>query len=217
MIFEMSKVIASYSQEPVLKEFSLYVNEGEIAAITGGNGSGKSTLLKTAIGLIRPRSGSVSFKGREITAFEPRERAKMGMCYIAESQNIFSELTAAEHLEIWGYNLSSNELKESISRAFKMFPVLRTKKDKKAKELNKFEQKLLALSKASITKPELLLLDEPSAGLRVVEAASIFSKIEELNQNKLSILLAEQNERKVLTIADRCYTIELGENREVKV
>lgn len=217
MIFEMSRIIAGYSQEPVLKEFSLYVNEGEIVAVAGSNGSGKSALLKVAAGLIKQRSGEIRFKGKDITNFEPRQRAKMGMCYISESQNIFPELTATENLEIFGYNLSSNELKESISRAFKMFPVLRTKKDKRAEELNKFEQKLLALSKAAVAKPGLLLLDEPSAGLSSVEAASIFSKIEELNQNNTSILLAEQNERKALTIAGRCYTIELGENREVKI
>jgi len=217
MLFEMNKVIAGYSLESVLKEISLSVSEGEIASISGDSGSGKSTILRAAAGLIKQRSGEIRFKGKEISSLEPRERAKIGICYIPENQNIFPALTAAENLEIWGYNLSSNELEERILKAFKMFPVLRTKKDKKAELLSKFEQKLLALSKAAIAEPELLLIDEISSGLTSIEQSSIFSKIEELNKNKISILFAEHSERKALAVADRCYIIELGKNKEVKV
>jgi len=218
MIFEMRKIIAGYyPYEAALKEFSLYVNKGEVVSVVGINGSGKSTLLKVAAGLVKQRSGEIYFKGREITALEPRERAKMGMCYIREHESFFSGLTVLENLEIWSCNLGSKELKDRLTKAFKAFPVLRTKKDKKAEGLSIFEQKMLALARVSMTEPELLLVNELTSGLTSIEAASMFSKLKELNQGGLSVLLAEQIKRKTLTIADRCYMIELGNNREVKV
>lgn len=205
-MLSVENVFSGYGETTVVHGVSISVDPSEIVVIIGPNGCGKSTLLKTIFGLIKPGSGRIIFKGKEITGAKPFELVGKGLGFVPQSENVFPSLSVLENLEMGAYIAHSPDFTE----IFRIFPVLREKKKEKASSLSGGERQMLAIARALMTAPELLLLDEPSAGLapRMVEA--LMEKIKEIKDSGSSILLIEQNVKSALCIADRGYIMVMG-------
>lgn len=206
-MLSVNNISSGYDGIRVVNDVSINIREGEIVVIIGPNGCGKSTLLKTIFGLIRPYSGKMIFKGEDITGAKSFDLAGKGIGYVPQTDNVFSELTVSENLEMGGYLLKNPD----FSDIFEIFPVLLQKRNEKASNLSGGERQMLAMSRALMTRPALLLLDEPSAGLapRIVEI--MMEKIKEIGRKDgSSVLLVEQNAKSALSIADRGYIMVMG-------
>lgn len=192
-----------------VKGVSFEVKPGEIVSLIGANGAGKSTILKTVSGLLRSRTGSITFDGKEISGYEAHKIVSMGLAHVPEGRRVFSNLTVEENLEMGAYTLKGNveEVKKDI---FSRFPRLLERRHQIAGTLSGGEQQMLAIGRAMMSRPKLLMLDEPSMGLAPILVEQIFDIIKELHQAGVTILLVEQNARKALEIADRAYVLETG-------
>ena len=200
-----------YGSIHALRGISLDVGQGEIVALIGGNGAGKSTTLNTISGIVRQRSGQIALNGEDLGKFRPHEITAKGVVQVPEGRRIFARLTVFENLKMGAYVVSDKALvEERINLAFEMFPRLKERQGQVAGTLSGGEQQMLAMSRALMSDPKVLLLDEPSMGLAPLLVDLIFDKIRELHARGTTILLVEQNARKALQIADRGYVIETG-------
>ncbi|MDA9635925.1 ABC transporter ATP-binding protein [bacterium] len=211
-IIEVNGLAAGYVKGlNILQGIDLVIKENEIISIIGPNGAGKSTLLKAIMGLIPISGGRLYINGNELTNFKSHELIKKGIGYVPQVANVFPSLTIEENLEIGLWTKTKNS-KEGKKEIFEMFPILFEKKREKAGNLSGGQRQLLALGRALITKPYVLLLDEPSAGLSPIAIDEVFKSISEINNNGVSILLVEQNAKRALSFCDRGYVLDQGKN-----
>jgi ABC-type branched-subunit amino acid transport system ATPase component len=213
-MLEVHDVYSGYGKFEVLHGVSIHVEPSEIVCIIGPNGSGKSTLLRTIFGLLRPRKGAIRFSGQEITFLDPEEKARIGIAYIPQGKNIFPSLTVMENLEMGATPLRDPlERKRAIWEILERFPMIQQREKARAGTLSGGEKQVLAMARAIMVHPGLILLDEPSIGLapRVIE--EVYEIIKETSQRGVPLLVVEQNARKALGIAHRGYVLDLGKNR----
>ncbi|MCC5910487.1 MAG: ABC transporter ATP-binding protein [Clostridiaceae bacterium] len=210
-MLQVCNISTYYGNIQALKEIDLEIKEGEIVTLIGSNGAGKTTLLKTISGLIKPKTGSVKFNGRQITSLDAPEIVKLGISLSPEGRQVFPKMTVGENLELGAFIRKDNkEIKESFQRIYELFPRLHERKNQVAGTLSGGEQQMLAIGRALMSKPKLLLLDEPSLGLAPMLVETIFELIKEINQQGITILLIEQNARMALMVANRGYVMETG-------
>lgn len=207
-------VVAGYGSGPnILKGLSLTVETGKTYCIIGPNGAGKSTLLKVIQGLIKPREGTITFKGENLNPLRPDQILRLGLCYVPSDRSLFPDMTIKENLRMGGYVLQNSRLVEQrIEEIFEQFPVLKEKSSQPARTLSGGQQQLAAIARALVLKPELIMLDEPSLGLAPKVVQQIFATITSLRDQGLTMVLVEQNARKGLKIADQGVVLDLGTN-----
>jgi branched-chain amino acid transport system ATP-binding protein len=194
-----------------LREVSLKVDKGEIVSLIGANGAGKTTALKAISGVLAPRAGRILFDGVEISGLPPHRIARMGIAHVPEGRGVFANLTVVENLEMGAYTRrSGQEIRESIEKVFTQFPRLKERSGQLGGTLSGGEQQMLAIGRAMVARPALMLLDEPSMGLSPFLVGEIFRMIEEVNREGVAILLVEQNASMALSIAQRAYVLEAG-------
>ena len=198
-----------YGAIHAIKGISFEVKEGEIVALIGANGAGKSTILKTISGLMHPRSGSITFQNQDIVHMEAHKLVPLGLAQVPEGRRIFLQMTVQENLEMGSY-INHDVSQADLDMVFDYFPRLKERRKQVAGTLSGGEQQMLAMSRALMSHPKLMMLDEPSMGLAPILVDQIFQIIQELHKNGTTILLVEQNARKALQIADRAYVLETG-------
>jgi branched-chain amino acid transport system ATP-binding protein len=209
-LLSVSNLEVSYGNIPALRGIDLDVNKGEIVTLIGANGAGKTTTLRTISGLLKPKSGEVTYDGRAITGIKPHVITAMGVSHVPEGRGIFANLTVNDNLELGAY-LRNDKIKQSeYERIFTLFPVLKERIKQSAGTLSGGEQQMLAISRALMSKPQVLLLDEPSLGLAPQMVQTIFRVIKEINAEGTTILLVEQNAHMALVTAHRGYVMETG-------
>ena len=210
-LLELRDVHTYYGNIHALKGISLTVDDGEIVTLIGANGAGKSTTLKTVSGLLRPRQGEILFDGQRIDGTPPHGIVAKGICQAPEGRRIFPRMTVRENLEMGAYHRNDRDgIRRDMDRVFELFPRLQERIKQEAGTMSGGEQQMLAIGRALMSSPKLLLLDEPSMGLAPVLVERIFDIIKEINQQGTTILLVEQNARKALQVADRAYVLETG-------
>jgi branched-chain amino acid transport system ATP-binding protein len=208
---EVKNVHTYYGHIHALKDLSLTVEKGEVVTLIGGNGAGKSTTLNTMSGLLKPRHGSIQFEGEELTRFRPHEIVCKGVVQVPEGRRVFGRLTVTENLEMGGFSCRDTKLIDSnIDRVFALFPRLEERRKQLAGTLSGGEQQMLAMGRALMANPRLMLLDEPSMGLAPVLVDSIFDTVKQLHAGGTTILLVEQNARMALLVAERGYVLQTG-------
>ena len=200
----------SYGAIKAVRGISFDIKQGEIVTLIGANGAGKSTTLNTVAGLIRPDSGSIEFKGQSIVGVKSHKVVERGMALCPEGRRVFSQMSVSENLDMGGYTRSDAENRETLQRVYERFPRLKERMGQMAGTLSGGEQQMLAMGRALMSKPDLLMLDEPSMGLAPILVQEIFDIIKELNAAGTTILLVEQNANMALSIADRAYVLEIG-------
>jgi len=206
---EVRDVVAGYGQIMAIKGISLRVETGEIVALIGANGAGKSTTLRTISGLIRPRSGSITFQGQRIDRMAPHEIVRLGISQAPEGRAIFGRMTVLENLRLGAYQ-RSGDIDTDLDRVLTLFPRLRERTKQDGGTLSGGEQQMLAIARALMARPRILLLDEPSMGLAPVLVETIFRTVMEINHEGTTILLVEQNASMALQVASRGYVLESG-------
>ncbi|GAB6157391.1 ABC transporter ATP-binding protein [Desulfotomaculum varum] len=210
-MLKVEDVHVYYGAIHALKGISLEVPQGQIVTLIGANGAGKTSTLNTICGLIKPKSGRVVFEGKDITGLATPEIVKMGLTQVPEGRRIFANMPVYENLELGAFlNKNKKEVAEAMEHVYTRFPRLRERKNQLAGSLSGGEQQMLAMGRALMSKPRLLLLDEPSMGLSPILVKEIFSIIKELNEQGTTILLVEQNAKMALSIAHRGYVVETG-------
>ena len=201
-----------YGAIEVLKDVSLTVNEGEIVTLIGANGAGKTTTLMTISGVLKPRAGRVTFLGKDLTGVAPHEIVRLGIAQSPEGRKIFPRMTVLENLQMGAFTRDDKAgIQKDIERGFSLFPILAERRGQAGGTLSGGEQQMLAVARAMMARPRLLLLDEPSLGLAPLIVMRIFEVIRELNQEGTTVLLVEQNARMALKLAHRGYVMETGE------
>ncbi|SER56845.1 ABC transporter ATP-binding protein [Psychrobacillus sp. OK032] len=211
-ILEVNNIETYYGGIQALKGISVYVNKGEIVTLIGSNGAGKSTTLKSISGLAKVKTGSILFKGKETMNKPVHETCLLGMAHVPEGRKIFSTLTVKENLLMGAFSVNNKQLiEERMEIVFGHFPILKKRLEQKGGTMSGGEQQMLAIGRALMMEPELLMLDEPSMGLAPIIVEQIFDIIKKLNQNGITILLVEQNAYQALNIAHRGYVIRNGE------
>lgn len=213
-MLKVENLATYYGNIRALKDVSLTVNEGEVVTILGTNGAGKSTLMKTLSGLLKPRAGSISFLGQDITNFSPKGIVGQGIVQVPEGRMLFGPMSVAENLRVGTYcrkNDPKSEIEEDFEWVLELFPRLRERLHQQSSTLSGGEQQMVAIGRALMMKPKLLLLDEPSTGLAPIIVERIFDILKELNEKyKLTILIVEQNVEISLNISNRGYLMEVG-------
>ncbi len=210
-LLEVNDIHTYYGNIHALKGISITVNQGEIVTLIGANGAGKSTTLKTISGLLRPRQGEITFEGKTIAGTPAHTVTGLGLVQVPEGRRVFAQMTVYENLEIGAYLRNDTAaIKQEMERIFALFPRLRERRRQVAGTLSGGEQQMLAMGRAMMSQPRLLLLDEPSMGLAPLLVDTIFETIENLNKNGTTILVVEQNARKALQVAHRGYVLQTG-------
>lgn len=209
-LLELNDIKAGYGKMEVLQGISLEIREGEIIALVGANGVGKTTTLRTILGQLKPLSGSIFFQDRDLTSCTPHQVIALGISYSPEGRDIFGNLTVEENLRAGGYLVERGKIKERLEQVYELFPRLRERRHQNGASLSGGEQQMLAIGRALMVEPALVLLDEPSLGLAPIIAHRIFEQLQQINQNGASILLVEQNVSLALQISHRGYVMEKG-------
>ena len=211
-MLEVQNVHAYYGKIHALKNVSIHIDKGEIVTLIGANGAGKSTTLRTMSGLLKPREGTIRLNGEDLTRYKPNEIVTKGIIQVPEGRRIFGQLTVMENLDMGAFTCRDSKLtEENFDRVFTLFPRLKERSRQVAGTLSGGEQQMLAMGRAMMANPEILLLDEPSMGLAPVLVDSIFDTIQQLHSSGTTILLVEQNARMALQVASRGYVMQTGE------
>jgi len=213
-LLSVESLDAGYGDLQILSDVDLTVADGEYVTIVGPNGAGKSTLMKSVFGLTTHMGGTVTFRGNDVTGFEPEERIREGIGYVPQSDNVFPSLSVEENLEMGAYTLEGDAT-DARQAVYERFPILEERTDQRAGTMSGGQQQMLAMGRALMLDPPLLLLDEPSAGLAPDLAQDLFDKIDEINAAGTAILMVEQNAKEALRRCDRGYVLANGENRYV--
>jgi branched-chain amino acid transport system ATP-binding protein len=209
-ILEIEAVDSGYGDVKVLDGISMHLEDGEIACLVGPNGAGKSTVLRTIFGLLDPWTGSVRYHGKDIGGMDPEDVVREGIGYVPQTENVFSSLTVTENLRMGGVTRQDG-LAEVIDQLFERFEILDEKRSAKAKTLSGGQRQVLAFARALVTEPDVLLIDEPSAGLAPNTAEEVFGHVEAVNDMGTSILMVEQNAKQGLSISDRGFVLDQGQ------
>ena len=209
-MLEVKDINVYYGLIHALRDVSFEVNEGEVVALIGANGAGKTTTLHTITGLLPSKGGTVTFEGKDITRKPGHAIVRLGMSHVPEGRRVFAGLTVAENLRMGAYTRPAGEIPESLKMVYERFPRLEERKNQAAGTLSGGEQQMLAMGRALMSKPKLLMLDEPSMGLAPILVEQIFDIIRELHAAGTTILLVEQNAQAALSVADRAYVLETG-------
>ena len=213
-MLKLEELHVFYGNIQALRGLSLLVEEGELVTIVGSNGAGKSTALLTISGILRPRSGRLTFEGRDLSKAAPHDIVRWGISHCPEGRMIFGRLSVAENLVLGAYNRQDRQdIRRDLGRVHDLFPILAERKDQAAGTLSGGEQQMLAIGRALMSRPRMLLLDEPSLGLAPILVERIFDVIHELHRQGVTILLVEQNAYQALRVADRAYVLETGKIR----
>lgn len=210
-MLEVKNLEVHYGVIQALKGISFEVNKGEVIALIGANGAGKTTTLQTITGMLKPTSGEILFEGQDIAKVPGHRIVSMGMAHVPEGRRVFAELSVYENLKMGAYTRKDKkEIEDSLQRVYKSFPRLEERKNQLAGTLSGGEQQMLAMGRALMSKPSIILMDEPSMGLSPILVEEIFSIIREISSSGTTVLLVEQNAKKALGIADRAYVLETG-------
>lgn len=201
-----------YGPVDILHDCTVAVEKGEIAVIVGPNGAGKSTAMKAVFGMLRLRGGRVMLDGQDITGLSPQDRVAKGMAFVPQTHNIFTSMTVEENLEMGAF-LRRDDIKGTMEQVYELFPILRTKRRQPAGELSGGQRQQVAVGRALMTQPKVLMLDEPTAGVSPIVMDELFDRIIEVARTGISILMVEQNARQALNIADKGYVLVQGANR----
>lgn len=210
-MLEVKNINVFYGESQALYDVSLSVKKGEFVTIIGPNGAGKTTIMNTIMGLLKPTSGSIYYNDKDLTKINPWERTNLGISYVPEGRRIFPELTVMENLRVGAYKISDeNKLKDNLEYVFELFPRLEERKNQLAETMSGGEQQMLAIGRALMLSPELILIDEVSMGLMPILVNKVFDVIGKLNKKGITVLLVEQNAAKALNYAHRGYLLEVG-------
>jgi len=209
-ILKVSDLHVYYGSIHAVKGVSFEVNEGEIVTLIGANGAGKSTVLNTVSGLLHPKMGSISFEGQDLKGIAPHNIVKRGLAQVPEGRHVFLQMSVEENLEMGAYTQRNSTIAPGIADVYERFPRLKERRKQIAGTLSGGEQQMLAMGRALMSKPKLLMLDEPSMGLAPILVEQIFDIIRELHRSGTTILLVEQNAQAALSVADRAYVLETG-------
>ncbi len=201
-----------YGAADILHGCTVAVDKGQIAVIVGPNGAGKSTAMKAVFGMLRLRGGAVRLAGEDITALSPQDRVARGMAFVPQTQNIFTSMTVEENLEMGAF-LRRDDIKRTMDQVYTLFPILKTKRYQSAGELSGGQRQQVAVGRALMTEPKVLMLDEPTAGVSPIVMDELFDRIIEVARAGITILMVEQNARQALAIADKGYVLVQGANR----
>jgi len=213
-LLRVEVITVGYGRAPIVREASFMVSPGELVAVIGPNGAGKSTALKGIMGLLKPTGGRVIFDGQEITGMRTDLVVRRGLAYVPQGRIVFPLMTVAENLEMGGYvERDRGRIRAAMQQVFELFPVLGERRRQRAGTLSGGEQQMLAIGRALMTKPKLVLMDEPSLGLSPRYVTVIFERLAELKRAGYSLMVVEQNAARALAAADRGYVLELGRNR----
>lgn len=210
-MLKVENIEVFYGVIKAIKGISFEVNQGEVIALIGANGAGKTTILQTITGLISPKSGSIVFEGIDLVKTPAHKIVSMGMAHVPEGRRIFQQLTVYENLKLGAFTRKDkNEIEKTLAKIYTHFPRLKERKSQIAGTLSGGEQQMLAMSRAMMSKPKIMLMDEPSMGLSPLYVSEIFSIIKEISEGGTTVLLVEQNAKKALEIANRAYVLETG-------
>jgi len=214
ILLQAQGLTAGYGKMPILHDVSLEVRVGEMVSIIGPNGAGKSTALKSMVGFVKVSTGRVLFDGQEITGLRPDQVLPRGLAYVPQGRIVFPQMTVLENLEMGGYiERDGRRLREAQEQVFGLFPILSERQRQKAGTMSGGEQQMVAIARALMTHPKLILLDEPSLGLSPKFVSLIFERLMAMKQSGYTLVVVEQNAAKALAVADRGYVLELGRNR----
>ena len=205
-------LIGGYGTGDILKGCTISAEQGEISVVVGPNGAGKSTAMKAMLGMLRVLKGKVTLAGQDITIMSPQQRVQLGMAFVPQTNNVFSSMTVEENLELGAY-VRKDDYLDTMDQVYELFPVLKEKRLQPAGELSGGQRQQVAVGRALMTKPSVLMLDEPTAGVSPIVMDELFDRIIEVKKTGIAILMVEQNARQALAIADRGFVLVTGQNR----
>ncbi len=205
-------MVGGYGGADILQGCTIDVDEGEIAVIVGPNGAGKSTAMKALLGMLELKQGTVRFRGKDISNLSPQDRIAEGIAFVPQTSNVFTSMTVYENLEMGAF-LRDDDIGETVAQVYELFPILAEKKDQLAGELSGGQRQQVAVGRALMSQPDVLMLDEPTAGVSPIVMDELFERILEVRDTGVAILMVEQNARQALEIADRGFVLVVGENR----
>ena len=205
-------MFGGYGAADILQDCTIAIDKGEVVVVVGPNGAGKSTAMKALFGMLNLRKGSVFFNGEEITSMLPQERVRLGMGFVPQNSNVFTSMTVEENLEMGAF-IRRDDYSEAIAQVFRLFPALEEKRSQPAGELSGGQRQQVAVGRALMTNPDVLMLDEPTAGVSPIVMDELFDRILEVAKTGIAVMMVEQNARQALEIADRGYVLVQGQNR----